>query len=154
MKRPRALVADDNVDLRDVVSYILQRFEVDVVTIGGGELHANMRCRTVEDAAFDVIFADAAMPWSSVHAVRRAGLLCPVVVMTALRVTHEQVAAFGPAIYVLRKPFSIRQLEAVLVVSLDLEPIVVGSVVWIPASDDASTSVVVPSGLARWASRL
>ena len=111
-------MADDDPDLRDVVSCILDRLGIDAVGVAlGGELLA----RLAEDGPFDLIVTDVAVPWltgiKAIHAARFAGS-CPVIVMTVLRVTREQVVSLGRAVYVLRKPFSLAQLEAALVVSL------------------------------------
>jgi CheY-like chemotaxis protein len=118
MKRPRALIADDAPELRDVVSWILDRFGVDTVCVAlSGEL-----AKLADDGPFDVIVMDLSMPWSTgvdvIHAARVAGATCPVVVTTVLRVTHEQEVALGQAVHVLRKPFSLAQLEGALIVSL------------------------------------
>ena len=115
MKRPRALVADDNLDLRDVLSYILERFEIDIVPVACGELLSSV----ATDAPFDVIVTDVASSCAEViDAARSAGAKCPIILMTALRMTHEQVVALGSAVEVLVKPFSLAQLEAALIVSL------------------------------------
>jgi DNA-binding response OmpR family regulator len=118
MKRPRALIADDDPDRRDVVGCILDRFGIDAVCVAlGGELD-----KLADDGPFDVIVMDVATPWLTgvhvIHAARIAGVTCPVIVMTMLGVTHEQVVALGQAVHVLRKPFSLAQLEAALIGSL------------------------------------
>lgn len=118
MKRPRALIADDDPDLLDVVSCILDRFGIDAMCVAlGGEL-----AKLADNGPFDLIVMDVAMPWLTgvhvIHAARIAGATCPVIVMTVPGVTHEQVVALGQAVYVLRKPFSLAQLEAALIVSL------------------------------------
>jgi len=118
MKRLRALIADDDLDRRDVVGGILDRFGIDVVCVAvAGEL-----AKLADDGPFDLIIMDLAMPWlTGVHVIQAArigGSTCPVIVLTVLGVTHEQLVALGPAVHVLREPFSLVQLEAALIVSL------------------------------------
>ncbi|HEY5938775.1 MAG TPA: response regulator [Kofleriaceae bacterium] len=140
MKRARALVADDNPDLRDVLSYILDRFGIDTEPVACGELLFSL----AGDAPFDVIVTDVASSCAHLlHAARSAGSTCPIILMTGSRMTHEQVVALGPAVQVLRKPFSLAQLEVALLVSLvarrpACEPSWCAPV--IPGSDPASVA--------------
>jgi CheY-like chemotaxis protein len=117
MRRLRALIADDDVEMLSLVSVALQRFGADVVAVtSGGELLD----RLANDGAFDVIVTDISMPWMSgmqvMHSARTAGLPVPVVVMTALRDPSlpAQVMSLGARAELLPKPFSIAELYAAL----------------------------------------
>jgi len=122
MGRVRALVADDNDDLLAVVSHIIERMGVEVVTAStGGELLE----RLANDGPFDLVVTDVAMPWMTglhvVHSARAAGSTCPVVVMTALRDqrTSAQVGALGSNVRLLLKPFALNDLEDAVRASLE-----------------------------------
>jgi len=115
--RTRALVADDNADLLEVVSHVIEQSGVDVVRASCG---AELLERLAADGPFDVVVTDVAMPWMTglhvMHSARAAGLTCPVVVMTVLRdaKTNAQVASLGEDVQLLTKPFSLAQLKAAL----------------------------------------
>lgn len=118
MARLRALVADDDPEMLEMVSSIIDReFGAHVSRAEtGGEL-----LELIADAPpFDFIVTDISMPWMTglqvMHSARTAGLPVPVVVMTALRDPgiQDQVDALGDRARLLRKPFSFDDLVAAL----------------------------------------
>jgi CheY-like chemotaxis protein len=119
--RPRALVADDDANLLEVVTSIIDRLGIDVSTASCGR---GLLDRLLHQGPFDVIVTDIVMPCmtglSVVYSARASGLWCPVIVMTALRDldTRWQVARLGVDVLLLRKPFSIGELHAALDESL------------------------------------
>jgi len=125
MVRLRALVADDNADLLEVVSHVLEQVGLDVVRASCG---AELLERLAADGPFDVVVTDVAMPWMTglhvMHSARAAGLTCPVIVMTVLRdaKTNAQVASLGEDVHLLAKPFSLARLRAALFESLVSRP--------------------------------
>lgn len=74
------------------------------------------------EGRFDVIVADVQMPWmtglQALHSARTAGLLTPVVVMTALRDDRivRQVDALGAHAILLYKPFDLDELHTAITV--------------------------------------
>jgi CheY-like chemotaxis protein len=119
--RPRALVADDDANLLEIVTSIIDRFGLDVITASCG---VRLLERLIHEGPFDVIVTDVRMPRITglhvVHSARAVGLWCPVIVMTALRDidTNRQVARLGADVLLLRKPFSVGELHAALDESL------------------------------------
>ena len=87
MTRLRALVADDDPEMLELVSNIvMQQFKAEVVrATTGHELLAAL----ADGGRFDFIITDIAMPRMTglqvMHSARTAGLPVPVVVMTAMR---------------------------------------------------------------------
>jgi CheY-like chemotaxis protein len=125
MTRPRALVADDDVEMLNLVTKALQQFGADIVAVmSGGELLE----KVANEGPFDVIVTDISMPWMTglqvMHSARAAGLPVPVVVMTALRdpTIPEQVASLGARAELLQKPFSIGELYGALRRCLAVQP--------------------------------
>jgi two-component system OmpR family response regulator len=119
--RPRALVADDDLEMQRVVAEAIEQLGVDVSRASSGaEL-----IEQLAEASFDVVVTDVAMPWmtglQAMHAARTAGLTTPTVVMTGLddpRIV-DQAASLDTAIAFLKKPFSLGELETAVRVVLD-----------------------------------
>ena len=110
---PRALVADDDVEMLTCVAKVLTQLGYDVVRAeNGGDLVDQL----ADEGPFDLLVTDIAMPWmdglNAIRSMRIAGLATPVVVMTALgdQEISNQVRALSPAI-LLRKPFEVDELE-------------------------------------------
>lgn len=118
----RAIVADDDANLLEVVSEIIDHLGIVVVQASSG---AELMTKLAHEGPFDVAVVDVAMPWmTGLHVMisaRSAGMMCPVVVMTALRDarTTSQVIALGDHVHLLAKPFSMAQLEAAVLSSLE-----------------------------------
>jgi CheY-like chemotaxis protein len=125
MARLRALLAEDDLNLLEVVTSIIDRFGLDVIAAPCGE---SLLQTLTQEGPFAVVVTDVAMPWmTGLHVmrfVRSAGLSCPVIVMTALRdhETDRQIAALGEDVLLLRKPFSVDELHAALSTSLSVAP--------------------------------
>jgi len=112
--RNRVLVADDDLEMLEMVSRVLGRLGLEVVTACSG---ADLLEKVAEQGPFDLVVTDVAMPWMSglqvMHSARTAGMRCPVIVITALRNhrTADQVETLGAEVRRLNKPFSVGELE-------------------------------------------
>ena len=121
MSRNRALVADDDREMLEMVSRVLGRLGLEVITASSG---AELLENVAEQGPFDLVVTDVAMPWMSglqvMHSARTAGMRCPVVVITALRDprTADQVETLGAEVRRLNKPFSVGELEEAVRASL------------------------------------
>lgn len=114
--RPRILVADDDAMLLDDVASVLEDVGEVTRAASGAELIEHLG----DDAPYDLIVTDVAMPWmtgvQAVQATRYAGLVTPVIVMTALRDPEipDRVSALGGQVVLLRKPFGVLELHAAI----------------------------------------
>ena len=121
MSRNRALVADNDREMLEMVSRVLGRLGLEVITASSG---AELLENVAEQGPFDLVVTDVAMPWMSglqvMHSARTAGMRCPVVVITALRDprTADQVETLGAEVRRLNKPFSVGELEEAVRASL------------------------------------
>jgi CheY-like chemotaxis protein len=113
----RILVADDDPDVLDAVASALEGLGADVARARNGtEL---IECMANE-GPFALIVTDISMPWmtglQAMYSARTAGLATPIVVMTALHDERipAQVQGLGENATLLRKPFDLHELEAVL----------------------------------------
>jgi CheY-like chemotaxis protein len=117
MRKLRALVADDDAELLDMVAAATERFGAEVTkALSGYELLA----RLADSGPFDFVVTDVSMPWMTglqvMHASRTAGLPIPVIIMTALRDPRvfAQTEALGAHTTLLLKPFTTEELFAAL----------------------------------------
>jgi CheY-like chemotaxis protein len=116
----RVLLADDDPDFLDVVAAWLEGDGAIVVRATSG---ADLLERLAEDGPFDLVITDVSMPWMSglhvANAAREAGLDVPFIVVTGLddAAISSRVRALGNRSSLLRKPFSIADLEAALACS-------------------------------------
>lgn len=124
---PRVLVADDDLDLLDVVVQAAEYVDLEVTrATTGDELLAGL----VNAGPFDAIVTDIAMPWSTglhvMRAARRVGWRQPLIVMSGFydRDTLHRIAALGERVSFLLKPFTLRELYAALRVALRPAPAV------------------------------
>ncbi|HEX8107704.1 MAG TPA: response regulator [Kofleriaceae bacterium] len=121
MTRSRALVADDDLEILDMVSRALSQLGLEVITASSG---SDLLDKVAEQGPFDLVVTDVAMPWMSglqvMHSARTAGMRCPVIVITALRDsrTGDQVETLGAQVRRLNKPFSMGELEEAVRASL------------------------------------
>jgi two-component system KDP operon response regulator KdpE len=111
----RVLVADDDPQLLEAVSEALTRLDADVVRASSG---ADLIDQLATAGPFDLVVTDISMPWMSglqaMRLTRAAGLATSVIVMTGLsdpRIT-AQVKSLGANAVLLRKPFTLDDLEA------------------------------------------
>lgn len=124
LRRARILVADDDPELLEAVAEALERQGAEVVRAENG---AELIERMADEGPFALVITDIAMPWmgglQAMHSARTAGLGTPIIVMTAL--TDErigaQVQALGQDVVLLRKPFELSALEAVVASMLSAE---------------------------------
>jgi len=122
---PRVLVADDDLDLLDVVVRAAEYVDLDVTrATTGDELLEGLTA----SGPFDAIVTDIAMPWSSglsvMRAARRAGWRQPLIVMSGFYdpETLHRIMALGERVSFLLKPFTLRELYAALRGVLRREP--------------------------------
>ncbi|MDX9786292.1 MAG: response regulator [Desulfobacterales bacterium] len=105
-RRKRALVVDDNLDSRVLVSLFLRKFEFDIAEAGNGQEAFNL----FRQQRFDVVVTDLQMPvmdgltlMGKIKAVSRK---TPVVVMTGCGAENvQQLVGMTAAADVLHKPF-------------------------------------------------
>jgi two-component system OmpR family response regulator len=114
-KSARVLVADDDSELLAVVSDVFADLGFDVARVGNG---SELIGRLAADGPFDLIVTDISMPWmdglKTVRSLRSAGVMAPVIVMTALRdpTIAAHVRALGSNAILLRKPFDLSEITA------------------------------------------
>jgi CheY-like chemotaxis protein len=114
MTRIRVLVADDDREMLEMVSRVIDQLGFEVITACSG---ADLLEKVGEQGPFDLVVTDVAMPWMSglqvMHSARTAGMRCPVIVITALRDhrTADQVETLGAEVQRLNKPFSVDKLK-------------------------------------------
>jgi CheY-like chemotaxis protein len=112
----RILVADDDVDCRELVSRALRApaTEIAIATDGGELLEL-----AAGDEAIDLIVTDINMPWMHglqvLASLREAGLATPVLVITGLTRPElpDAIARMGHA-SLLYKPFGADQLRGAI----------------------------------------
>jgi len=115
LRHVRVLVADDDVELLGTIAAALERSGAEVVRAESG---AELLERIADEAAFDLVITDVAMPWLNglyaMHSARTVGLETPVIVMTALKDDRlpDQVRSLGERAVLLRKPFDLDELES------------------------------------------
>ena len=116
MGRLTALVADDDLDMLDMIAIGLEDYGFRVVrAANGAELAERLSQRK-----FGLIVADVSMPWMNglqvLHSARSAGLGTPIIVMTGLRSSdlERQVESLGGSAILLRKPFNLPALHNAL----------------------------------------
>jgi len=113
----RVLVADDDPFVLDVVADALSHRGAEVVRAAdGGELIERLALH----GPFDLIVTDVSMPWmnglQAIRSTRLAGIDAPVIVMSALADPRipSQVRALGTKAVLLRKPFAMKDLDALV----------------------------------------
>lgn len=127
----RVLVADDDAEMLAAVADTFRRLGAEVVEAESG---AELIIRLANGRPFSLVVADISMPWmdglKALQSARAAGHGMGVIVMTGLRDPRieEQVAALGPDVILLRKPFPLTALEraATSLLSRDQPPAQVG----------------------------
>ena len=122
LKRPmlrdaRILVAEDDEDLLQTVAGALEAEGAEVVCAESG---AELVERMAADGPFGLVITDVSMPWGSgvraMRLARTAGVQTPVLVMTGLRDEWipTEVLALGDNVALLRKPFGLDELHAIV----------------------------------------
>ena len=109
MERLRALVADEDPEMIELVSEIVDQFGADVTKV---ENTQDLLTRICDDDPYDFFVTDVAMPWLLGLQIVKV----PVVVMTALREPRiaDQVYALGEHATLLYKPFTFEELVSAL----------------------------------------
>lgn len=111
----RILVADDDAELLGTIATALERAGAEVVRAESG---AELLERIADEQPFALVITDVAMPWLNglyaMHSARNVGDRTPVIVMTALKDDRltDQVRSLGRNAMLLRKPFSLEDLES------------------------------------------
>ena len=125
MLRPRVLVADDDADMRRLVSRALRRDGCDVVEVVDGEhLHVALTARILQASSpdIDLLVTDVRMPGRSglevVEMLRGSALRVPVIVMTAFGDEETKDRARRAGAILFDKPFGLDDLRAAVGVLL------------------------------------
>jgi CheY-like chemotaxis protein len=111
--KPNVIVAEDDPDMREVVSEALELMGAVVTRAESG---ADL-IQHLSGGAYDLIITDISMPWMSglqvALSVRRADIQTPVIVMTGSTKKDlvAQVDALGGHTRLLRKPFGMHELH-------------------------------------------
>lgn len=116
-KKPRVLIADDDLHVLELTAEAVEAFGAEVVRATSG---AELIERLTTGGLFDLILTDISMPWISglqvIHTARAAGIRTPVIVMTALKDAGiaQQVDKLAVGAVLLRKPFALDHLQSAL----------------------------------------
>lgn len=112
MRRLRALVADSDPDVLEIVSGAVEGLGADVVRAGTRQ---ELIAALAAEAVYDFVVTDVAMPWLSGIDPDPQGPP-PMVVLSAYRDLEldQQVHAIGDHVTLLYKPFSIEELSSAL----------------------------------------
>jgi DNA-binding response OmpR family regulator len=112
--QPLVLLAEDDVDLRQLISARLVREGMQVVEVDNGiELHDYLVQRS-EGTGPDVVVSDVDMPGQSgPEALERAQVRAPVILITAAPTPAVRAAAIRAGVFaILEKPFALPTLVA------------------------------------------
>lgn len=111
---PCVLVADDDAVTLALVALAVSTLGFEVTRAEDGD--ELLQC--VAQRSFELVITDIAMPWMTglqvTHSARTAGLETPIIVMTALYLDARHVYSLGASARLLRKPFTTKQLVAVI----------------------------------------
>jgi CheY-like chemotaxis protein len=107
---PTTLLAEDDPDLREVLTDALTEAGHSVTAVTNGEV-ARLH---LEKGAFDLLITDVRMPGSlnGFELARVARKLCPTIKTICVSAYHDEVAQLGDCDAYLSKPFPIHQLTA------------------------------------------
>lgn len=113
----RVLVADDDPLMLDLVATWLEHEGADVVRAATG---SDLVLSLAEKGPFDLVVTDIGMPWmnglEAMRSVRHAGVSPAIIFITASadRTLEARVAELGDAAALLRKPFHLDDLQALV----------------------------------------
>jgi DNA-binding response OmpR family regulator len=119
---PRVVIAEDDEDMRNVLSELVSGLGVDVATASSG---GDLILLLTDDRPVDLLITDVRMPWMTGFQValsaRNSGLGIPIIIVTAFPddALRVQVDHLGSAV-LLAKPF--RPEELLLLVRARLPP--------------------------------
>jgi CheY-like chemotaxis protein len=111
----RVLVADDDAQELSTVAEALMHLGATVTRASSG---AELIDALAGQGPFDLVVTDISMPWMNglraMRTARAAGLGTAIIVMTGLqdKTLDRQVRALGRNAVLLRKPFTLSQLES------------------------------------------
>src|SRR4051794_28157500 len=111
----RAVVADDDPTMLELVALDLEHLGIEVVRVSNG---ADLIDFVANRGPFDLIVTDISMPWMSglqvTRSARNAGMSTPIIIITGLTRPElmEQARNLGGSTMVLHKPFDLTELEA------------------------------------------
>jgi two-component system cell cycle response regulator CpdR len=110
--RKRVLLAEDDMEMRQIVRQILESVGLEVFEVSSG---VALLSRLADDGDFDLVVTDVRMPWMSGEHVaqmaRVAGFEMPILVMTAFADEKLRRAVLGiRGAALLEKPFAMRDL--------------------------------------------
>jgi CheY-like chemotaxis protein len=120
---PRVVIAEDDEDMRNVLSELVSGLGVDVATASSG---GDLILLLTDDSPVDLLITDVRMPWMTGFQValsaRNSGLRIPIIVVTAFPddSLRAQVDHLGSAV-LLAKPF--RPEELLSLVRARLPPV-------------------------------
>jgi DNA-binding response OmpR family regulator len=119
---PRVVIAEDDEDMRNVLSELVSALGVEVATASSG---GDLILLLTDDRPVDLLITDVRMPWMTGFQValsaRNSGLGIPIIIVTAFPddALRVQVDHLGSAV-LLAKPF--RPEELLLLVRARLPP--------------------------------
>jgi CheY-like chemotaxis protein len=118
--RPRILIIDDDLNVRDVLQHLLASFGYECQIAGDGVSGLGH----FDKGAWDLVLLDIAMPamsgWTVVETIRRRTPTQPIVFITGMQGPAVMRRAREWRLPVLLKPFRFEALERV--VSMALQP--------------------------------
>ena len=107
------LVVDDDEDIRTLLSFQLKRAGYEVTSVSNGFSALN----AIKSQSFDLLITDAMMPQMSgfdlVQVIRTAGILIPIMMLTALNTEQDALMAFSYGVdHFQNKPYTVGPLLA------------------------------------------
>jgi DNA-binding response OmpR family regulator len=110
------LLAEDDVDLREILAMVLSEGGYQVTTVGNGSELGRLLRETTPEARFDLIVTDVNMPGGSgldvIELLRQDGDTTPVIVVTAFPQDDIRQRAKDLGLRLLAKPFELETLRA------------------------------------------
>ena len=118
----RALIIDDNDQVLDVLSFLLESNNIDIKTVNNGKTALEILYNTDSQESFDIIFLDLAMPemtgFQVVEDLHKKDSLHnkKIIVITALELSLEDQKSLleKGVTAILKKPFLVEDVEKIL----------------------------------------
>lgn len=121
---PRVVIAEDDEDMRNVLSELVSGLGVDVATASSG---GDLIVLLTDDGPVDLLITDVRMPWMTGFQValsaRNSGMGIPIIIVTAFPddALRAQVDHLGSAV-LLAKPFRPEELLSLVRARLPAAP--------------------------------